>query len=317
MAGSLEFWPRRRAQRRLPRIRGVGHQDSVAPSNLVAYKAGMLSVSIMDDSESPTKGQEVIKACTVLELPHMEVYGIRIYKTDKNTGYRKASVDILSKQLLQHIGSKKAKIDESKLPEIAKQDGITAVSLLVVSSPKQTGASVNHKERFEAQITGGNIEERLKFASEKLGKEITAQEFFQNGEFVDAVSVSKGKGWQGPIKRFGIKRLNHKATGKIRHVGTLGAFTPGKTFYTVPMPGQMGFNYRTEHNKRILKLGKKESNEEINPPSGFKNYGLVRSDYIILEGSVPGPAKRIVRLKKSVENRNSRGIKEPKLSIIR
>ena len=77
----------------------------------------------------------------------------------------------------------------------------------------------------------------------------------KNGEFVDISSVTKGKGWSGPIKRFGTARLFHKSTNKVRHVGTLGPFTPGKVLFTVPQAGQTGIQLRTERNKRVLKLG--------------------------------------------------------------
>ena len=85
----------------------------------------------------------------------------------------------------------------------------------------------------------------------------------------------------------------------------------------MPQSGQLGFNYRTEHNKRILKMGKKEEAASVNPKSGFINYGNVVADYMIIDGSVPGPAKRLVRIRKTVDNRDSKsGIKEPKISYI-
>ncbi|MCL5102031.1 MAG: 50S ribosomal protein L3 [Candidatus Marsarchaeota archaeon] len=317
MAGSLQYWPRRRAHRRLPRIRSVGSVKEVLLSNLLTYKVGMTTISLIDDSNSPSKGQEVSRACTVLEVPSMEVYGVRFYVKDEATKYKKTHTDILNTASAQKFGIKNPKNNETKLQEMEKMEGITDVALLVAADPKSTGTTTNHPDRFEAKISGKDIKEKLSFAASKLGKELRANEVFKNGEFIDVVGVSKGKGWAGPIKRFGISRQFHKATGKIRHVGTLGAFTPGKVMYTVPMAGQLGYNYRTEHNKRIVKLGSKEDVKEINPKSGFKNYGLVRNDYVIVEGSVPGPAKRIVRLKKSVENMNSAGIKEPKINFLK
>jgi large subunit ribosomal protein L3 len=66
-----------------------------------------------------------------------------------------------------------------------------------------------------------------------------------------------------------------------------------------------------------MKLVTKEEAQSINPKAGFKNYGNVKNDYVIIDGSVPGPAKRIVRIKKSVENMNTAGIKEPKINFIK
>jgi large subunit ribosomal protein L3 len=65
--------------------------------------------------------------------------------------------------------------------------------------------------------------------------------------------------------------------------------------YTVPRAGQMGFHQRTERNKRIMKIS--EEAEDINPAGGFPHYGLVRGPYILVKGSVPGPAKRILKMR--------------------
>jgi large subunit ribosomal protein L3 len=62
----------------------------------------------------------------------------------------------------------------------------------------------------------------------------------------------------------------------------------------------MGFHNRTEYNKRIMLMG--NDNERINPAGGFKNYGFVNGEYILLKGSVAGSAKRLIKLRKSVRN---------------
>ena len=67
------------------------------------------------------------------------------------------------------------------------------------------------------------------------------------------------------------------------------------------MPGQMGYHQRTEYNKLILKIS--DNLDEINPKSGFKGYGLVRTKYILLDGSVPGPRKRLIILRKPKKER--------------
>lgn len=59
--------------------------------------------------------------------------------------------------------------------------------------------------------------------------------------------------------------------------------------------GQTGYHQRTEFNKRILKIG--SDGEEVTPEGGFINYGLVRGDYVLIKGSVPGPSKRLIRLR--------------------
>ena len=124
-----------------------------------------------------------------------------------------------------------------------------------------------------------------------IGKTVNVNDIFKNGEFIDVVSVTKGKGWAGTIKRFGTARLYHKATQKTRHIGTLGPFTPGKVLFTVPQAGQMGFNYRTEYNKRILKIGKKEEAPAYTPSAGFQNYGKITNEFLMLDGSISGTGK--------------------------
>jgi large subunit ribosomal protein L3 len=72
---------------------------------------------------------------------------------------------------------------------------------------------------------------------------------------VDTIAITKGKGIQGPVKRWGIKRLPHKSRKTVRGVGSIGPWTPGTVMYSVPRAGQMGFHQRTEYNKQILKIG--------------------------------------------------------------
>lgn len=311
--GSLQYWPRKRAQRSLPRVRSVPEAKETALTNMVAYKVATTHVGLIDDSDAPSKGQEVSRVCTILEVPKIEVYGVRLYSKDQTNGYKITAKEFYNKSSADRLKIKKVKHDESKFNDAIKEHvHYTDASALLVAYPKETGISQHHPDRFEANISGSSVEEKMKFLSSILGKEVKASEIFKNGEYVDVMSVTKGKGWQGAIRRFGAKRQNHKATQKIRHVGPLGAFSPAYVMYTIPHPGQMGFHFRTEHNKRILKI----SNEPINPKAGFKNYGLVKNDYFMIEGSIPGASKRLVRIRRSINNRNKKGIKEPKLTYI-
>ncbi len=313
--GSLQYWHHRRAQRRLPRARSSPKSlKEQTPLNFVAYKVGMAHLGMIDDSESPSKNTEISTACTILEVPRTEVYGARFYIKDHN-GYKKVEIELHNKEISAKLKEKKQKNDESKLStlknELSKFSDITA---LMVAYPKGLSVEQHHVVRFESAL-GGSQEEKFNFISSRLGKEIKMSELFKNGEFVDISSVTKGKGWQGTIKRFGTAKLYHKATNKTRHVGTLGPFTPGKVLFTVPQAGQLGFNYRTESNKRILKIGTAAEVQTVSPKAGFQNYGTMKNDYIIVRGSIGGPAKRLVRIRKSI-NRNKSGIKEPKINYI-
>jgi large subunit ribosomal protein L3 len=301
---------------RLPRLRSFPNfEKEQALVNILAFKVGMTHLSMTDNSESASKGTEISRACTILEIPRMEVYGIRLYRKDENL-YNNSSTAIYSKQIASKLNMKSIKNDESKISEIRQHiNDYTDARALVVAYPKSVGLG-NHAIRFEAGISGKNITEKFDFAANALGKEVSITQYFKNGEYVDISSISKGKGWQGVIKRYGTARLSHKATQKVRHIGTLGPFKPPKVIFTVPHSGQLGFNYRTEHNKLILKIGSKNDVNQINKQGGFLNYGLVSNDYAVIDGSVPGPAKRLVQLRKSILNRNAKGIKEPKILFI-
>ena len=315
--GSMQYWHRRRAQTRLPRLRSApSYIKEPSISSIIAFKAGMTHAMVTDDSGSASKGIEVSRPCTVLEIPSMEIYGMRLYSKDSNTHYRVSTLEIINSNSAKKLHIKTIKNDETKINHIkTKLSEFTDVVALVAAYPKGMAAEQHHPSRFEAHLGGKSMDEKFSFLAGMLGKELKASDVFKNGEYVDVTSISKGKGWQGPVKRFGVAVQFHKATGKTRHVGSLGPFGTPKVLYTIPQAGQLGFNYRTEHNKRILKIGSK-GDTSINPHAGFTNYGIVRNDYLMVNGSVPGPAKRLVRIRKSIKNRNARGIKESKVSYI-
>lgn len=76
----------------------------------------------------------------------------------------------------------------------------------------------------------------------------------------------------------------------------------------------MGYHQRTEFNKRILKIGK--NGDEVTPEGGFLRYGPVRSTYIMLKGSVPGPAKRLIRLRYPARPPKKIGEEAPQITYI-
>jgi large subunit ribosomal protein L3 len=288
-----------------------------AISSIVAFKAGMTHALVTDDSESMYKGMEISRPCTILEIPSMEVYGIRLYSKEANSGYREPALEIVNSNAAKKLNIKEAKSDEKSLGSIkARLNEFNDATAMIASYPKGLGVGQHHPMRFEAYIGGSSVEEKFNFLSGILGKEVRASEIFKSGEYVDVTSISKGKGWQGPVKRAGIATQWHKASGHTRQIGSLGTQTPRKVFYTIPRAGQMGFNYRTEHNKRILKIGT-AGDAAAAPSAGIANYGVIRGDYLIVGGSIPGPARRLVRIRKSITNRNAKGIKEPKLTYIK
>ncbi len=288
----MAYRPRKRARSQNVRV----YWQPLAGKRVLGfagYKVGMTHVSYVDNSESPTKGQEVVSAATVIEVPPVTVYGVRTYLHDQR------SLDIMTadERVLKLLGVKKMASASPKNEEVA------GVHLLVFTQPSKTSIGKKHIEKMELGIGGKDVNEKLEYAKSMLGKDISFKDVFKQGEFVDAIGVTKGKGWQGAVKRFGIATQRPKATGKYRHVGTLGQWHPAYVLYTIPQAGQMGYHSRTELNKQIVKVGEKP--EDINPHGGFTHYGFVKNDYVVLKGSIPGPVKRLIKLRLAVRNSNT------------
>jgi len=266
------------------------------------YKVGMTHLSHVDQTASPTKGQEIVSSATVVEVPPLYVYGVRFY------GGKTALGDIMvtDEKILKLLNIKEIK---AKSPDESK---VEDVRLIAFTQPAKTKIGKKHIESMEIGVGGKDAKEKIEYAKSLLGKELKFSEVFKPGEFVDIVGVTKGKGWQGPVKRFGVACQRRKATGKRRHVGTLGAWHPAYVLYTIPQAGQMGYHKRTELNKMIMKIG--DNVEEINPNGGFQRYGFVKNDYVVLKGSLPGPVKRLLKLRLAV--RSPGEIKEPRVMAI-
>jgi large subunit ribosomal protein L3 len=302
-AGSLAFWPRKRAKRIYPRIKTWPESEKVKIAGFAAYKSGMVHVSIVDNKKySLTKGQEIIVPATILDCPPLKVLGVRVYKNTSN-GFAalgefwdekiKEDKDVKRKIIVGEFNQEKnLKKIEDELNKVKK------VRLIVKTQPRKSGLNKKKPEIFEIEITGLNVEEKWKYSKDLIGKEIRAKDIFKEGEYIDATAVTIGKGTEGPVKRFGIKIQNRKAAQKRRHTGTIGPETPDRVLWTIPYAGQLGFQTRTEYNKRILKIG--EDGKEITPKSGFSNYGIIKGDYVVVEGSLPGPRKRLIRLRSAI-----------------
>jgi len=92
---------------------------------------------------------------------------------------------------------------------------------------------------------------------------------------------------QGPVKRFGIKLKRAKSEKGRRRPGSIGPWHPARVIFRVPMAGQLGMFTRVVYNSKIIDLGKSEGKFK-----NIKNYGDIKTHYLILNGSIQGPAKR-------------------------
>ncbi|MBI5347430.1 MAG: 50S ribosomal protein L3 [Candidatus Aenigmarchaeota archaeon] len=295
--GSLQYWPRKRAKRIYPRVGFVKKEKEAKPLAFAAWKAGMTHIEITDSKKgSRTFGRPISKPVTILDAPSLLVCGLRFYKKIPSgmavAGETWAKV---SKHLSRKVGNPKS-IDDprSSVREVKEPEKWDDVRLIVSTQPSKSGMKKKKPDVFEIEI-GGEKEKKSGYAKSMLGKEINPEDVFATGEWLDVKAVTKGHGFTGPVKRFGIKIQTRKDQQHHRHAGSIGGVIPRKVDWRVPLPGQHGFHVRTEYCKRLMKIAK---DGKINPKGGFIGYGVV-NNYMIIEGSVPGPGKRLVILKKS------------------
>lgn len=305
-AGSMAFWPRKRARRHFARVRSWPLFKQ-GPLGFAGYKAGMVHAIVLDSSpHSMTKDQEIFCPVTVLECPPIKVFGIRFYKKDvygnKVIGEKTVKPD---KELARKIVL--AKKTKEKVPQDYDE-----VRLLIYTQPRLTGIGKKKPDLFEIAIAGSK-EEQLKYAEEKLGKEIFLKDVFAPGQQVDVKAITKGKGFQGPVKRFGIGLRSHKSEKGRRGPGNVGPWT-GAKMWRVAHAGQMGYHQRTDYNKFIITISEKP--EEVNPKGGFKRYGLVKNPCLLLKGTVPGPAKRMIRIDHALRPTKKLNIEAPQIQLI-
>jgi large subunit ribosomal protein L3 len=314
--GSRAFWPRKRAERNIGHINtwpAGGNTPKI--QGFAGYKAGMTHAHIVDyRPTSTTSGQEVVMPVTVVEVPPIRVAAVRAYTQTPYGLKTKTEVwaEKLDKDLAMRVNlPKKASTEGWK--EI--EGGCDDVRVLVHTIPdKVTGVDGKIPELMEYRIGGGDMKARIEFAKKLLGKDVDVGECLKEGDMVDAIAITTGYGFQGRIKRYGAKLLSHKNSKRRRNIGTQGPWHPNFVMSTIPQTGQHGFQQRTEYNKRVLKLG--ENGQEITPRGGFPHYGIVRNKYILLHGSLPGPAKRLIRFRDAVRYTAGVALEKAQISYV-
>ena len=223
---------------------------------ILAKKIGMTQI-FNDDG--------VLVPVTVLEAGPCFVTQI---KTVENDGYSAVQVG---------FGEQKDKIvnkDKGGKLEVAHRHGATKAEQ---GHFKKAGVE---SRKFVREFKFENADEYT------LAQEIKA-DIFEAGDKVDATAISKGKGFQGAIKRHGQHRGPMKHGSKFhRHAGSNGACSsPSRVFKGKKMPGQMGAKRITIQNLEVVRV------------DADKNLLLVK-------GAVPGPRKALVTIKESVKAAN-------------
>ncbi len=291
--GSMQVWPRKRSQKPYARIHNWVKKEELKLLGFIGYKVGMSHAMVKDNTpNSITKNQIISIPITILECPPLKALSLRFYKQDFD-GLKVVS-EVFSKNIDKEL-KRKTKFSK-KTTEMPNE--FDDVRLVVYTKPSLTSVERKKPEVLEIASGGKTPKEKLEFLKLFLDKEIKISDVFKINQLIDVHAVTKGKGFQGTIKRFGVKRLSHKSKKKVRGIGTPGPWNPSKVRYTVPNTGKMGYHKRTEYNKLLLKIS--NNVKEVNPNSGFLKYGLIKNDYVFVKGSLPGVRKRPIILTEAV-----------------
>lgn len=170
-----------------------------------------------------------------------------------------------------------------------ENDGYTAIQLAAHAIPD------SKKRRVSKPLVGhfakANVDPRKSLAESRINADETYEvgqsvglEYFKDVEFVDVAGTSKGKGFQGAIKRYGFKggRASH-GSGFHRALGSTGMrSTPGRTFPGKKMPGQMGNVRVTVENLRVVKIDEK-------------------NQVLLVKGAIPGSKSGLVYIRKAIK----------------
>ena len=318
--GSLGVWPRVRART----IRGhVEHweipKELNAPKLLgfCGYKAGMTSVIVVDNRpKAPTKGEDLKYAVSVVEIPNAKVFSIRLYS---KTPY---GLHLISEAMAENpdkILDRTINLPKKRNSTFDKLKthlpSASYISVLIHTQPSTTGFAKKTPDIFEIPIGGGSIPDQFNYAHSILGKEVKIEDVFRIGEFIDAHGVTKGKGFQGMIKRYGIKLERTKAEKGRRHRATMGPITPAKVGWWIAQSGQGGSHQRTEYNRQILLIANGKE-KRVTPDGGFVNYGEVTGQYALISGSVPGAKRRLITFTHTAKPRANLFTQAPEIKLI-
>ena len=220
---------------------------------ILATKVGMTQIFAEDGTLIPV---------TVLQAGPCVVTQV---KTIENDGYEAVQVGFVDKK--DKIINKDAKGKK----EIIHANGTTKA---MQGHFKKAGTS---SKRFVREFKFENASEYT------LAQEIKA-DIFAEGDKIDATAITKGKGFQGAIKRLGQHRGPMKHGSKFhRHQGSNGACSsPSRVFKGKGMPGQMGGKKATVRNLEVVRVD-------------------AEKNLLLIKGAVPGPKKALVTIKETTK----------------
>jgi len=322
----------------------------------LGYKAGMTHIAReVDKLGSRSHKKEILEAVTILETPPMVVIGVVGY-VDTPNGKRTLSTvwassisdearrrfyknwyrskkKAFTKYALNWKPENQAKTIDRDIARIKKY--CQTIRLIAHTQIRALKFRSKKAHIMEIQLNGGSVADKVDFAFGLFEKKVPIDNVFKENEMIDVVSVSKGKGFEGVTTRWGTSRLPRKTHKGLRKVACIGAWHPARVAWTVARAGQNGFHSRTELNKKIYRIGKVTIDDKnrssdkaaitsgdltvkgITPLGGFPHFGVIRQDWVMIKGSVPGPVKRVITLRKTiVPQANRSALEEINLKFI-
>ena len=279
--------------------------------------------------------KDIVEPVTVVETPPMTIVGMVGY-IDTPRGLRALSTvwaQNLSKNVVRrfyknyYVAKKRAFQNYKKKYEADKDSkthvnrdinrikkGCSVVRVLAATQIKKCKLRQKKAHLMEIQVNGGTVAQKVEWSTGKFEAEVTVGEVFQNNEMIDTISITRGKGTQGVIKRFGVARLPRKTRRGLRKVACIGAWHPSAVKWTVARTGNLGYYHRTHINQKLYRVGQgavrgvdnNASTEadahvkNITPIGGFPHYGIVNEDFLLVKGGICGPRKRQVTIRKTL-----------------
>lgn len=170
----------------------------------------------------------------------------------------------------------------------AERDGYTSVQLAFGQVRKLNKPRLGHVHK----ATGNNdtrprVLREFRGSSEgtELGQRITVDMVFATDDYVDVIGTSKGKGFQGGVKRWGFKggKKTHGQSDRRRAPGSIGAGTsPGRVFKGQKMAGHMGHTRVTVQNLQVVTIDSE-------------------NNVLLLKGAIPGPRNGMIMIRKALK----------------
>ncbi|MBC8500445.1 MAG: 50S ribosomal protein L3 [DPANN group archaeon] len=300
-SGSLQFWPRKKAKRIYARVRSWSKSKQAKPLAFLGYKVGMTHlIGLVENKYSHLKGEELFVPATIVECPPLKIFSTRFYKSEKGALQIKKEIFFKTEKNL----SRKIKIPKENSKELEKINPkeYETITITIYTQPWKAGYGKKKPELVEVAL-GGTNQEKLDFIKQNFDKEIEIRSVFEEGQVVDVHVITKGKGFQGPVKRLGIGLKSHKSEKGRRAPGSLGPWKRQQhILWRVAHAGQTGFHQRTEYHKQILEI----SDEIEKRGKNFHKYGNIKSTYILLHGSLPGPKKRAIIMTTSIREKQNK-----------